>query len=293
MSKIAVTGCSGRIANAVIPFLEVKYPDVIRVSRVKSNCSVSYEDAFCNDLFSEVSVILHSAWSMVPITSEKFVSAEWQNDIPLLSKLLAEAAKSPQKPLFIFLSSAGAVYGNSDGIPHNEEDSLNPIGWYGRAKVAAEMLCNYFKDAFAMNILILRITNPYGFEYKADRPQGIIQTALHCGINNETLKIWGNGSSIKDYLYIDDLCHAIAKLIDKKCVGTYNVSYGASYSVVEVLSVIQNILGYSINIEYYNAPKWDVSASRISNDLLCKAIDWGPKTPLSSGITKCIQDSKY
>jgi UDP-glucose 4-epimerase len=292
MNKIILTGAKGRIASTLFPFLRKGNAEVIRVSRTRDQDSINYEDAFQSNLFADASVIIHAAWSTVPVTSELQPGNEWVYDLPLLAKILSNIPQKKNKlRQFIFLSSAGTVYGNSLIKPSIETDALMPIGWYGRAKVAGELLCANFRDAFDLPLLVLRVSNPYGFFYKTNHPQGLIQAAVHAANHGTPLNIWGDGLAYKDYLHIDELNNAVNQIISLGVLGTYNLCSGESHSVKCIINAVEKKLKKSIQIQYTASPKWDVTNSRVSNASLLSTTGWKSCMSIDQGIMKCVSDN--
>jgi UDP-glucose 4-epimerase len=288
MSSIVITGARGRIAHSIGPTLDQSCGKVVRVSRTSGDECLSYEDAFDGDIFSEASVILHAAWSSVPSTSETHPGIEWRNDLPLLTRIFNSTkhlAKS--KPLVVFISSAGTVYGNAPGRASVESDKLAPIGWYGRGKVAAESLCMDFAKEFQIPLLMLRVSNPYGLSSQHNRPQGLIAAAMQAARSGEPLKVWGDGSAMKDFLHIKDFGLALVSAINGRMTGTYNVGYGRSHQVSHVLNTVERVVGKSLSLDYSPPPLWDVTDSRVNCDAFRSASQWRPTVDLELGIRLC------
>lgn len=283
---IVITGARGRLAQALAPVLADRCGEVIQVSRTGDDTCLCYEDAFEGDIFSSASVIIHSAWSTVPSLSESHPGLEWRNDLPLLAKILESLIHLKEKPIFIFISSAGAVYGNSSGIPSEENSPLLPIGWYGRGKVAAETLCRHFEEAFKIPLLTLRVSNPYGMPAKNHRPQGILAAAKHAINLRQPLIVWGDGSAQKDYLHIDDFCEGMVTVINQKLLGVYNLCNGSSHSISQVLSKIAVLVGQPVSLRYTEGPSWDVIHSRVSGLKLRSVTGWSAKVSLDEGIER-------
>jgi UDP-glucose 4-epimerase len=289
MKTIVVTGARGRIACAVNSVMSQMNGNVIRVSRTSGDEYVSYEDAFEGDVFCEASVILHTAWSSVPATSESHPGIEWRNDLPLLTKILNSLKPhATSKPLFVFLSSAGSVYGNAPGRASLEEDKLDPIGWYGRGKAAAESLCRDFAKEFQIPMLILRVSNPYGLSSQPNRPQGLIAAALYAAKYGTALKVWGDGSASKDFLHTEDFGAALVLAINGRMTGTYNVGYGSSHLVRNVLNTVERIIGKRLSLDYISAPSWDVTDSRVNCNAFRSNSGWKPTIDLEAGVRMCI-----
>lgn len=286
--RIVITGARGRISTGILPRLEEHFGEVIRVSRTAGDGCISYEDAFASDVFVNADCIVHGAWSMLPALSENHLAAEWCIDLPLLAKILQSisvAAHHNRKiPTCVLLSSAGAIYGNAGEFPSSEFDAPHPIGWYGHGKLAAESLMASYQQLTGLPSLILRISNPYGFAYRRHRPQGLIAAAFHAANENTALPIWGDGTALKDYIHISDLAEAICCAVAKDLRGVFNISFGQSYSILDVIAQIEQLIGRQLALEFLDVPHWDIRRSLVSRDKITQALDWHPLVDLAAGL---------
>ena len=289
MGKIILTGAKGRIAAALRPMLHEHFSETIFISRTGEEGHLTWEQAFRTGLWSEAQSIIHCAWSTVPKISEENPGIEWQKDLPLLSKLLDAISRTDSAPHFVFLSSAGTVYGPAGNMPSREEDSPSPIGWYGRAKVAAEALVQEASSRSGVPTMVLRVSNPYGAGFCQQRPQGIIANAILAALTGKPLQIWGDGSALKDYLHTDDLQSAFQGILQARLTGTMNLCYGASHSLSEVFLLIEAALGRRITVVPGDSPSWDVKRSMIDGTRLQNAIGWKPRIGLEDGLQRSIQ----
>jgi UDP-glucose 4-epimerase len=283
--KILLTGGRARLAACIRPHLAAAGREVILLSRGGSNGCLPLEHLFETTLIGEVDTLLHLAWSTLPATSEQNLGSEWQTDLPLLTRMLERIAASPRRDSlhFIFFSSGGAVYGPSDH-PVAEEDLCHPIGAYARAKLAAEEIIRGFGDRHGLQYTILRVSNPYGFSVPLQRAQGIIPHAFDCARLGQPLSLWGDGSACKDFLHYTDFNRALQLVIDRRLTGTYNVAYGQSHTIKEIIALVEKISGRTISIEAGPSRPWDVHSSMLDNQKLRHAVGWEPLVPLEEGL---------
>ena len=241
-----------------------------------------------SQVFASADAVLHLAWSTLPATSEQNPQTEWQHDLPLLEKILAAmtAAAARERLHFIFFSSGGTVYGNAPGRPNLESDECRPVGWYGRAKRAAEEMIEAHAARHHLACTILRISNPYGYPVPQSRAQGIIPHALRCAVSGQTLTLWGDGHAKKDFLYYTDFLSALEQIITRRLTGTFNLSAGQSHSVREVIALVEKHTGRTVALHCQPGPAWDVQDSRLANQHLVAATDWQPQVSLAEGIRR-------
>jgi UDP-glucose 4-epimerase len=289
---VIVTGSRGRLATCFIKPLKEQGHEVLAFSRTSGDFYLKLDDLFVSDLLSRCSTIIHTAWSSVPLTSEQLVGIEWENEMPLLFKLLKGTVSSngKTKTHFIFFSSGGTVYGNADSRPSSEDDPLRPISWHGFAKMAAEQVIMEFSRRNDLRSTILRISNPYGFPVSCTRPQGIIPYLIEAARNNSMFNVWGDGRAKKDYLHQSDFVAALLKIVQQEPAGIYNLASGVSHNIMEIIGIIERLTGKKIVT--HNAPSfaWDVVNSHLDISKLSRDLCWQPKVDLRQGIRLMLDD---
>jgi UDP-glucose 4-epimerase len=283
--KIAITGARGRLGRVLREYFTSAGDEVMAFSR-----NADAEHAPLSSLpqaleQGSVDVLLHLAWSTVPVTAEQTPGIEWREDLPLLSDLLSVLATRKQPaPRMVFFSTC-AVYGEAQtGQVFTESDATKPKGWYASGKVAAEHLLERFRAEHGVASCILRVTNPYGFNQGAQCLQGVIPAMLLAAKQGREFTAWGEGDAVKDYLHIDDLCAAVDSVVRANVVGTYNVASGLSRSLRDVAALVEKSAGASLKIRHTEACSWDVQHARYSHAALNEATGWRPKVEFEEGV---------
>jgi len=290
---ILLTGGRGRIAREICRSLTMKGKVINCLSRTPGDGYLSLDDLFKSDLLEGCNCILHTAWSTMPLTSEKNPGIEWQIDLPFLAKMLKHVGECGAKdpPHFIFFSSGGTVYGNAvDNRPSTESDPTRPIGWHGLAKCHAEAVVAKACAHFGMPYTILRISNPYGMRIDSNKLQGIIPILAKYAVEGLRFKLWGDGSAQKDFIHISDLVEALNQIIDFQITGTYNLCSGESHKISALISLIEEIIGEKIDIEKNPKYPWDVSASLLDNRALKRKSGWSCKMNFQEGVRACVEE---
>ncbi len=287
-SKLIVTGGRGRLATLIADHFRAPAFRVELFSRTASPGFHALAELTQTDAMAGAAAVLHLAWSTLPASSEQNPGAEHAHDLPLLTQLLDRLAALPadRRPLFVFFSTGGAVYGNAPGRPNREDDERRPIGHYGRAKCHAEdlVLARAVRDGLACTIL--RISNPYGYPVPRSRQQGLIPHALRCAAEDQPLSLWGDGTARKDFLYYTDFLGALDSVVARRLTGVFNLCAGESHTVREVLGLVEEITGRRIRLAHLPAPAWDVQDSRLDNARFVAATGWAPQVPLAEGIRR-------
>ncbi len=285
--RLFVTGGRGRLASLIADYFRAPAHEVSLYSRTPGAGFHPLGTLQSPAAFPAAATVLHLAWSTLPATSEQHPRSEWEHDLPALERLLAamSAAPQPGRLHFVFFSTGGAVYGNAPARASREDDPCQPLGHYGRAKVAAEELVAHAARG-GLPCTILRISNPYGYPVPRGRAQGIIPHALRCAMEGIPLSLWGDGSARKDFLYYTDFLSGLGQVVARRLTGTFNLSAGASHSIAEVLALIEAEVGRAIVRHCSPAPAWDVQDSRLDNRRLVAATGWRPQVSLAEGLRR-------
>jgi UDP-glucose 4-epimerase len=187
---------------------------------------------------------------------------------------------------YILFSSGGQVYGNIPIKFIDENCTTNPITLYGINKLAIEKYANMYFEKYNLPGIIVRPSNVYGPLQNPFLNNGFISKSLHKIINNEEINIFGDGSAIRDYLYINDLVEAVKVLANSPITNQiYNISSGIGYSINEILSIYKDIFNFSFNIKYLDKRYDDYSGVILSNSKLINDTGWLNTVSLIEGIT--------
>jgi UDP-glucose 4-epimerase len=195
----------------------------------------------------------------------------------------------------IFPSSGGTIYGDTYGKPVTEDAPLNPVSPYAISKLAIEKYLGFFYQTYGMDYSILRFSNPYGERQNPRGNQGVIPIFLGRIKNNEKPVIYGDGSAVRDYIFIDDAISATLSVVQLHSKNkVFNIGSGTGTSLNELIACMSSVTKTRIDPVYYESK--GVYLSRIVLDIsrVSEETGWKPVTPLSQGIEKTwnwIKDS--
>jgi UDP-glucose 4-epimerase len=185
----------------------------------------------------------------------------------------------------IFSSSGGTVYGIPRYLPIDESHPQHPISSYGIQKLAIEKYLYLYNHLHGLNSSILRISNPFGLGQNINRGQGLIATFLSKMKRREDIEIWGDGSIIRDYIYIDDVIDSfIAVLENSNKFDIYNIGSGEGTSIIEIVKQIETVLGIEAKINFKESRSLDVPANILDITHSLNELKWFPKVSLIEGI---------
>lgn len=233
-------------------------------------------------LIPQCSLVIHAASTCTPASSATQPSKEGEENLLPLLRLLEMLSDYPPRQ-FIFMSSGGTVYGNPSALPVTEDAPLLPISYHGAAKSAAE----HFLHAFAHSsfpVTILRPSNIYGPGQEGPSGFGIIKTILQHLKSDTPMEIWGDGKTLRDYLYIDDLVEGVTQVQQQNCTGAFNIGSGIGRSVDELIDLAQLVTGRNLSIVRKPAKVSDVKGIVLDYGRLAKTTGWAPRMSLEAGI---------
>ena len=194
---------------------------------------------------------------------------------------------------FVYFSSGGTVYGNRTTMqPFVETDDMAPISYYGWSKQMMENSILFKNRTERLRYLIVRPSNPYGHGQNLYGRQGLVAVAIGKILNGQPVEVWGDGSAIRDYIYIDDLAEVFFQLIDNNISNeTVNIGSGRGYSVNDVLAFLKIISKVDFKIKYENARPMDVSNMVLDTEKMHKFTNV-ELTPMLEGVSMFYEESK-
>lgn len=199
---------------------------------------------------------------------------------------ILDACKKYRIKKLIFASSS-SVYGANTKVPFSENDKVDtPISPYGATKKAGELICYTYHHLYDISIICFRFFTVYG---PRQRPEMAIHKFTRNIIEGKLIEIFGNGTSSRDYTYIDDIISAIIKSIDK--ISGYeiiNLGNSRPVKLLELIKVIEKITRKKSILKYAAPQPGDVFTTYADIRKAKKMIKYNPKISLEEGIDKFV-----
>ena len=282
--NLAARGYAIRLYNKACPRLKViraEYPHIEIVEGIFSD-----KENF-DALLEGIDIVFHLVSTTKPANKDVFYDIK-SNVLPSIRLLDACARQSVKK--FIYFSSGGTIYGIPRYIPIDEGHRTEPISAYGIHKLTVEKCIEYYGRIYGLNYNILRISNPYGEGQELTSGQGVIAVFLAKGILDLPIELWGDGSVVRDYIFVQDVIDACLRII--KYDGNekiFNIGTGIGYSLTEILYQIKQRLERNLEIRYLPARLQDVPVNILDISLAKKELGWSPMIAMQDGLTMMIQ----
>lgn len=236
----------------------------------------------------DVDVVFHLISTSTPASSNANPLADAQQNI-LQTLQLLEACRAKQVKRIIFVSSGGTVYGDAKVLPTPESHPEQPICAYGVSKLAIEKYLHLYERLYGIMAITLRVSNPYGPYQYAQKKQGVIGAFISKTLAGQPIEIWGDGSVVRDYVYIDDVIDALIKAsLYSGSFRTFNIGSGIGSNLKSIIDTISEQVNEELDILYKGSRTLDVSKSILDCTLAQRELCWLASHDLKSGIGKSL-----
>ncbi|HNQ68458.1 MAG TPA: GDP-mannose 4,6-dehydratase [Bacteroidales bacterium] len=203
------------------------------------------------------------------------------------TKIILDLAVGMGIKQFIFASSS-SIYGNTPAPFREDYTNLNPISPYAQTKLFSEKAGYEFSKKNDINFISLRFFSVYGPRLRPDLVMNKIAGSI---FKNEKLKIFGDGSTSRDYTYVDDIIGGIMKAVDYKesKFEIFNIGNGNPIKLTDIITYIEQETGKKVNIEFVDSIKGESEITWADNDKAKKILGFDPKTDIRQGIKNYLE----
>lgn len=275
------------VKNAVVLFSRTPPSDELLSNQ---RCCYIQGDFLAVDSFSYLLKDVDCVYHLVSATRPSNTNVNIPNEMTQLvgpTSLLLDACVEQKIKKVIFVSSGGTVYGKQNTPPFSEEAQVHPISAYGAHKVVLELVFELYGSLYGLNYNIVRLSNPYGPGQKTDGSLGVVTTFVDRAIHRNVAFVFGDGSVVRDYIYIDDAIKGLLSI--ESYQGDYkvfNLGSGSPVSVNGVIDSINKTLKVNMEVKYCSGRKADVPISYLDVGRFTSCFGYPAITPLAEGILK-------
>jgi UDP-glucose 4-epimerase len=233
-------------------------------------------------------IIFHLISTTLPKSSNINPIFDIESNVISTIRMLEIARKSNIK-MVLFASSGGTVYGTPNETRIKESHSTEPTCSYGIGKLTIEKYLHLYYELYGLNYRILRISNPYGEEQRPASHQGAVAIFLSRALNNETIEIWGDGTVIRDFIYIGDVIEAFIKAMNYKGeYRLYNVGSGKGKSINELLTAIEFLIGRQVRRNFLPGRGFDVPINVLDTTRAREILGFQANTSFEEGLGRTL-----
>lgn len=297
--NVAIVGANGFIGRHLTETLLEK-PDLSLALFGRSAASV-FENKLPYtqlDLMNEEQIKKHFADIDIIyyLVSETIPASSWENPLLEIEKNLkpfiffTETIAKLKAKRIVFVSSAGTVYGPTKEKVR-EDSATTPFSPYGIMKLTMENFLSYFQQKYGLQFDIYRVSNVYGDGQDTSKGLGIINTFLEKIITEKKIIIFGNGESIRNYVYVKDVAELmyLSILTCTSSSNIYNLASNDTLSINNLVGLMKNIVKENFEVIYKETRQSDNPAIDLDNTKILSAFSDFKLTSINEGITRTYQ----
>jgi len=306
--KIVVTGGAGFIGSAFIRMALAERPDIELVNLDKLTYAGNLENLesvagnpryrfvrgdICDAGLVNWLLDEFPADAIVHFAAESHVDRSIFSPHPVFETnlrgtfTLLEAARLHRTPRFLHVST-DEVYGSlAEPFEADENFPLRPSSPYSASKAGSDLLALSYFTTYALPIVVTRASNNYG---PRQFPETLIPLMISNALDGRPLPVYGDGMQVRDWLYVDDHCRALAAVLDKGREGqVYNIGGDRSLANLEVVRKLLRATGKGENLIQYveDRPGHDRRYA-LSSEKLMRETCWRPQVGFEEGLTRTV-----
>jgi UDP-glucose 4-epimerase len=234
-------------------------------------------------LLDGVEVVFHlAAQPGVRASFGEGLGAFLRNNVEATQRLL-QAAAVRELTAFVYASSS-SVYGDQEVYPAREDAPVRPVSPYGATKVITEQLANAFCKSQGVPVVGMRYFTVYG---PRQRPDMAFCRFLSRALSGRSLRVFGDGRQVREFTYVADVVRAtIAAAEHGERGSVYNVGGGEPVALLEVISLLEELMGGSLMREYLDAGPGDPRRTEADVSRAIRDLGYRPETTLTEGLAR-------
>lgn len=240
-------------------------------------------------LLTAADVVCHFASTTIPATANSNPVADIRENLEMTVSLL-EAMRRHGNRRIVYLSSGGAVYGRPEHLPIREDHATNPIGAYGVSKLAIEKYLFMYQQLHGFRTAVIRPANPYGRGQGRIGQLGAVTTFLDLALSGGTARIWGDGSTVRDFVHVSDLAEMAMAIVEQDADGIFNCGGGRGVSLNELMDLVETMTGRTLQREFLPARDFDPPRIVLDIGRAVSVLGWRVRVSLEQGLEELIRE---
>jgi len=205
----------------------------------------------------------------------------------LLKSCVAHGVKK-----FVYASTGGALYGEGRQLPAPEEHPVNPESPYGASKHTVEHYLYIWKLLHGLDYTVLRYPNVYGPRQNPHGEAGVNAIFIGLMLAGQPPKIFGDGSAVRDYLFVDDVVEANVLALSGGSGEMVNIGTGVGTSVNDIVRELKSITGFAGEAIHLPARPGEVQRIYLDASRANRVLGWAPKVTFREGLEKTVEWSR-
>jgi UDP-glucose 4-epimerase len=298
--KVLVTGGAGFIGSHVVDTFLAAGHEVVVVDNLstgrESNLNpearfyeVDIRDEALDDVIAkeQPDIIDHHAAQMD--VRKSVADALYDADVNVKGTInLLESARRHKVRKVIYISTGGAVYGEPQYLPCDEDHPINPICQYGVSKHTVEHYLFVYQYLYGLDYTVLRYPNVYGARQNPHGEAGVVAIFVGQMLDNKPVFINGTGEQERDFVYVTECARANLLAASAGSGKVYNIASGQGTTINQIFDGLKNIIGYGSNVNYGAAKAGETFKIYLDGRRAARDLNWLPQISLQEGLTQTV-----
>jgi len=301
MQKVLVTGGAGFIGSHVADALlergyEVHILDDFssgREENVPAGAVVhrmDVRDEAVADLFARerFPILIHHAAQMD--VRRSVADPKFDADVNIMGLLnLMEAGRQHGLQKVIFASTGGAIYGEPDYVPQDEDHPVRPLSPYGITKLASEKYLYFYEQQYGIPYVALRYANVYGPRQNPHGEAGVVAIFTQRMLEGKQPVIYGSGEQTRDFVYVGDVVEANLAALAYPGSGVFNIGTGIETSVNQLFRTLRDLINPEVPEVHGEAKPGEQQRSVLGYERARRELGWEPRVSLQEGLRRTVE----
>ena len=198
-------------------------------------------------------------------------------------RLISDAASEGVEKI-VFSSTGGAIYGNPETIPCDEDTPPKPLTPYAMSKYVSELYLDLFMQTYGLDYTILRYANVYGPGQDPNGEAGVIAIFAGLMLRGRTPSIYGDGLQERDFVYVSDVVEANLAAMYRGHGRIYNIGSGEPITINRIHALLQECTGFDRDPEYRPRRAGEVLRIALDSSRAARELRWEPRVSLEDGL---------
>lgn len=193
----------------------------------------------------------------------------------------------------VYASTGGALYGEGRQLPATEDHPINPEAPYGASKHTVEHYLYLWKHLHGLDYTVLRYPNVYGPRQNPHGEAGVNAIFIGLMLAGKRPRIFGDGTAVRDYLFVDDVVAANVLALDKGGGEMLNIGTGVGTSVLDIVRELQDILGIAEGAIHEPARAGEIQRIYLDASRAKRILGWQPTVSFAQGLRRTVEWSRH
>ncbi|MGQ0549829.1 MAG: NAD-dependent epimerase/dehydratase family protein [Armatimonadota bacterium] len=299
--RVLVTGGAGFIGSQIADAHVARGDDVVVVDSLVGGrrefipqrarfYQADIRDAALREIFARERPELVNHHAAQASVSASVADPSFDADVNVVGTLkLLELCRVSGVEHFVFASTGGALYGEPDRLPADEDTPIRPLSPYGCSKHAAEGYVALYGRLYGLRGCCLRYANVYGPRQDPHGEAGVVAIFTHALLAGQTATIHGDGEQTRDFVFVDDVVRASMLAAERRAEGGFNIGTGQATNVNTLYQKLATAVGTSAPPRYGPPRPGDVRHITLAAGAAQRHLGWALQVSLDAGLRATVE----